>query len=228
MKTTSPVRRLALAVGVISVLLSAAGRSAAGESGDIPGYPQHVTSYDPREVSLLPKFCTYTQLFRDHVPGGNNPVEIERWHDIMGPVFIHMHHYCYGLMYLHRANALARDPIIRGYNYNFALNEFDYTLERTPSDFPLLPEMLTMRGEVLMHQGRAGQAQEAFERAISLKPDYWAPYAFWSDQLVKTGDLVQARAVLEKGLAQAPDSVGLHRRLTDLDAEKPKNKSASQ
>jgi len=142
----------------------------------------------------------------------------------MGNIWIHMHHYCYGLMYLHRANVLARDPVVRGYNYNFALNEFDYVLERAPEDFVLLPEVLTMKGEVFMHQGKSGPALEQFERAINLKPDYWAPYAYMSDQFVSSGDIGQARATLEKGIAQAPDAIGLQRRLKDLDADPAKRK----
>ena len=67
-----------------------------------PGYPASVTAYDPREVAMLPRYCAYTQSFRDHVPGGNNPAEIQRWYSILGETFHAMHHYCFGLMKTNR------------------------------------------------------------------------------------------------------------------------------
>ena len=65
--------------------------------------PMHVEAElhrfdNPREMFMLPEYCKYTQEFRANVPGGNNPAEIARWTNLMGAVYIHMHHYCYGLM----------------------------------------------------------------------------------------------------------------------------------
>src|SRR5262245_1724146 len=76
---------------------------------DIPGYPTSVTAYDAREVAMLPRYCAYTQSFRDHVPGGNSPDAIQRWQSILGETFIHIHHYCWGLMKTNRGVLLARD-----------------------------------------------------------------------------------------------------------------------
>ena len=52
----------------------------------IPGYPDSVMAYDAREVALLPRYCTYTQLFRDHVPGGNNKQVVDQWQAQLGAV----------------------------------------------------------------------------------------------------------------------------------------------
>src|SRR5262249_42646621 len=58
----------------------------------IPGYPDSVeTSFDSREVALLPHYCMYTKLFRMGVPGGDNKAEIDRWRAMMGPAFDWMH-----------------------------------------------------------------------------------------------------------------------------------------
>jgi hypothetical protein len=35
---------------------------------DIPGYPSNIEAYDSREVAMLPRYCIYTQLFRERVP----------------------------------------------------------------------------------------------------------------------------------------------------------------
>ena len=60
----------------------------------IPGYPGSIFAFDPREVALLPRFCTYTQHFREQVPGGNNMTLVRSWEAQLGPTFQHLHHYC--------------------------------------------------------------------------------------------------------------------------------------
>lgn len=212
MKRVALMRRTS-AMGLVALLL-AAGAAAAQ---DIPGYPEHVTAYDPREVAMLPPFCPHTQLFRDRVPGGNDPDAIQRWQSVFGNMYLHMHHYCWGLMHMHRAKVLARDERVRRFNFASAIGEFDYVIERARPDFVLLPEILTKRGEALLGLGRAAQAMAEFERAIELKPDYWPPYAQIADHHNSQGDRERARAILQAGLNRSPDAKALRRRLIELD-----------
>jgi tetratricopeptide (TPR) repeat protein len=218
MTISLPTRSLLLLASALCAGLLAFAGTALGR--DIPGYPEHVTAYDPREVALLPKYCIHTQLFRDNVPGGNNQAEIHRWYAVMGETFHHMHHYCWGLMKLHRAKALARDARVRRFNYASAIGEFDYVLARAKPNFVLLPEILVRRGEALLGLGRHAQALAEFERAIELKPDYWPAYAQISDHYKSVGELAKARQALEDGLQHAPDAKGLRRRLQELE-ERP-------
>lgn len=226
MKITALLRRLL--TGCFAAALLVASGPVTGQS--TPGYPEHVTEYDPREVALLPPYCPHTQLFRERVPGGNDPEAIRRWHAVMGDVFQAMHHYCWGLMHLHRAKVLARDAQTRSFHYRSAINEFDYVLRHAPQDFVLLPEILTKRGEALLGLGRAAMALAEFERAIELKPDYWPPYAQISDVHKANGDTRKAREILEAGLARSPQAKGLHRRLSELrdQAPEPAAKRRSQ
>ncbi|GMV31387.1 MAG: hypothetical protein AMXMBFR59_35120 [Rhodanobacteraceae bacterium] len=217
MKMTALLRR-ALA-GCLTPLFLVASGSVAGQS--IPGYPEHVTEYDPREVAMLPRYCPNTQLFRERVPGGNDPEAIRRWHAVMGDVFQAMHHYCWGLMHLHRAKVLARDVQTRRFHYSSAIHEFDYVLRHASQDFVLFPEILTKRGEALLGLGRSAMALSEFEKAIELKPDYWPPYAQISDFHRANGDATKAREILEAGLARAPQAKGLQRRLKELDDQPP-------
>lgn len=213
MKLVTVMRR-ASSAGLVSLLL-AAGVPAAAQG--IPGYPDSVTEYDPREVAMLPAFCPHTQLFRERVPGGNDPEAIRRWHAAMGDTFLAMHHYCWGLMHMHRARVLARDEQVRRFNYASAIGEFDYVIRHARPDFVLLPEILTKRGEALLGLGRAAAAITEFERAIELKPDYWPPYAQIADYHQSQGDREKARAILQAGLEHAPDAKALRRRLIELD-----------
>ena len=184
--------------------------------------------YDPQSVAMLPPYCKYTQAFRGNVPGGNNPAEIERWTTIMGGTFNHMHHYCWGLMRTNRALYFGRTNQDRIRNLNSSIREFDYVIRNATSNFVLLPEIFTKKGENLIRLGRGPLGILELQRAIELKPDYWPPYAYLSDYYKEMGDRARAREWLEKGLSTSPNTKALMRRLAELDGPKGKRKSAPQ
>lgn len=200
--------------------------SAAGQTQDIPGYPVNVYDGDSREMAFLPKYCIYTQAFRDTVPGGLDRAMIDAWTAQMGPIFHAMHHYCAGLIKVRRGMVLARDPTTRRFFLSDAIIEYDYVIKRAPDDFVLLPEIITKKGEILVQLGKAPSAVYQFERAIELKPDYWPPYAHLSDHYKESGDVRKAREVLDAGLAKVPDAKALQRRVAELDA--PPNRSTKR
>jgi tetratricopeptide (TPR) repeat protein len=173
-------------------------------------------SYDPKEVAMLPAYCKHTNVFRRHVPGGNNQAEVERLTRLMGVSFIHLHHYCWGLMATNRAN-LARTPTERVRGLNHSISEFDYVIRNASPDFILLPEILTRKGQNLVALKKGPLAIVELQRAIDLKPDYWPPYATLSDYYKETGDHENARLWLQRGLAAVPDSQALKTRLSKLD-----------
>lgn len=182
--------------------------------------PVHVgaqrKSYDPREMAMLPSYCKYTQLIRQFVPGGNDRAELKRWTDLMGGMFMHMHHYCWGLMHTNKALFLAKNRKERMLHLNFSIREFDYVIRNAKPDFVLLPEILTKKGENLIRLGRAPQGIPELVHAIELKADYWPPYAVLSDYFKGTKDLAKAREWLEKGLSASPDAKALQQRLAEL------------
>lgn len=226
MSDASHVRRMAL-VASISFCLTV-GASVV-HAALIPGLPDAVTAYDPRDLALLPPYCKYTQDFRDKVPrGAAADDELARWRAVLGPTYNHMHHYCWGLMKANRGALMARSDLARRHYLSDAVTEFDYVIERAPADFVLLPEILSRKGESLVRLGRGSEAIVSFERAIQIKPDYWPPYAHASDLFKDLGDNAKARELLERGIASAPDSSALKRRLTDLQqAKRPKNSAQS-
>jgi tetratricopeptide (TPR) repeat protein len=206
------------------VLIANIASSASQNPYQIPGYPDRIDDYDAREVAMLPPYCKHTQLFRDRIPGGNNPAEISRWSSTLGPTFPHLHHYCWGLMKTNRAVLLARTRQAKNSNLDTAIKEFDYVLQRAPEDFVLLPEILTKRGENLIRLGRGANAVRDLERAIEIKADYWPPYVALSDYYKASGDATKARALLEKALSFAPEIKTIKNRLAELDGVKGKQK----
>ncbi len=175
---------------------------------------------------MLPGYCVYTQDFREHVPGGSDAATIEHWHGVMGDMFHHMHHYCYGLMKMNRGLYLSRDPVARRQYLQSVIPEFDYVLDHAPGDFFLTPEVLTRKAEVLFKLDKDFAAVDLLNRALELKRDYWAPYARLSDYYRDTGDYRKAREALTTGLSAVPDSKPLVRRLAELDAGEKKQKRA--
>lgn len=218
MTKTGRSRRTGIPIALLLWALLQHAPGHAASSGLAPGYPEHVESMDSREVAMLPGYCRYTQVFRDRVPGGNNPAEIRRWTDTMGTVFNAMHHYCFGLMKTHRAIMIARTPQYRKFYLQSSIEEFDYVLRNAPEGFALLPEILTRRGENLIRLGQPRAGLADLEQAASLKPDYWPPYAVMSDYYRSAGDVTKARLVLSRGLASAPDAKALTSRLAELRA----------
>lgn len=177
--------------------------------------------FDPKLFPMLPPYCKYTQLYRDNVPGGNDPHQIERWGSVLGrESFHHLHHYCMGLENTHRALYFSTTKQQRDFELAQSLREFDYVLARVPADFLLRPEILTVRGENLLRLGNGPQGAGDLYRAIELKPDHWPPYAALSDYFKSLGDLSSAREWAEKGLAAAPGTKALLRRLAELDHQK--------
>jgi tetratricopeptide (TPR) repeat protein len=217
MKTLRLVRGIFRTILALGMILAAGFPTYAAE---VPGYPASILAYDAREVAMLPRYCPYTQAFRDHVLGGNNPDEIQRWGSIIGETFHAMHHYCWGLMKTNRGVLLARDEQSRRFYLQDAIGEFEYVIQRAPPDFVLLPEILTKKGENLIRLGQGLNGNLELLRAMELKPDYWPPYAAMSDYYKNAGDLKKAREVLEKGLSASPDAKALKDRLAKLDAVK--------
>jgi len=126
MKTFRPARNLWLTVLMMSLIVVA---SSPTQGQGIPGYSDDIRyAFDPREIALLPPYCIYTQVFRDNVPGANDPAEIKRWTLVMGRRFEAMHHYCWGLMKTNRAYVLARDERVRNFYLRDSIGEFDYVI----------------------------------------------------------------------------------------------------
>lgn len=223
MKACEEFRRFIKALLCLGALVGI--QSPAHAQSEIPGYPDSILAFDPREVALLPRYCIYTQIFRDRVPGGNNPKVIEEWYAQLGQPFNAMHHYCWGLMKTNRAMFLARGQQARQFYLADSVTEFDYVIRHVTDDFILLPEILTKKGENLILLGKGQVGLFELERAIELKPDYWPPYAYISDFHKRAGDLTKAREILEQGLAHSPDAKGLLRRADDLKQRGDKKKT---
>jgi len=200
----------------LASLLFASGANAQDPPWDGKTNRGLVFEWNEAAAAKLPPYCRNSKSFAPRVPGGTNPAEIERWRTAMGPAFVHIHHYCQGLQLTHRAHFEARTKEARNRELRFSIGEFDFVLARVDSTFPLLPEILTKKGENLLILEKDREAVAALIKAIEVKSDYWPPYAALGDHYKKMGKLDEARNWLERGHAASGGAKALKRRLKEL------------
>lgn len=166
--------------------------------------------FSERDVAMLPDFCRY------RMDQGANPDEYARYERLIGPMFLHVHHYCYGLAYTNQAKLRRVSQRDRDHLLSQSITEFQYVISRVPADFVLLPEILTKTGENLLRLRRIPEALSTLQRAVESKPDYWPAYAVLSDHYKGLGEVDKAREWLEKGIAASPNSRALELRKREL------------
>lgn len=158
------------------------------------------------EMKLIPSYCPDTMGFGYGDAFYNTSPRAPHWVGLMGKGFWAMHHYCWARINMNRAQragvALQKKKALWG----SALGDYKYVIDHVPRDFILLPEVYTRLGEVQLLLGQHNQAQEAFEHARHLKPDYWPAYSNWAEFLIKMGKRGEALKVVTAGLEYSPNA----------------------
>ncbi len=94
------------------------------------------------ELMRLPEYCQ-ARL-------GDNQVAYDSWNQRMGSnVFVHVHHYCFGLNFMSRAT-MEFDPKKKKYILKQAIRNFDYVLTRWPREFSLTSSAAMYRQQAEM------------------------------------------------------------------------------
>jgi tetratricopeptide (TPR) repeat protein len=170
--------------------------------------PENITA---GEMALLPEYCPLTQTFskddpRDASKRSSTRLLFER----LGPSYLGLHHYCYGLIHVMRAKQAGVSAYDRRAMYSFAINEYKYVIANATPDFVLLPEIYMRVGEAYVELLDYGQALDAFNKSRALKQDYWPPYVRWATVLLRLGKQPEALAHLEEGLRLMPNERALN------------------
>ena len=164
-----------------------------------------------KEVALLPIYCKQKHA------AFKTPAGQIRWQNTFGEMWQHMHHYCFALNFVNRANQALDNPQKRKFNLQRSITNFDYILNRADKSFVLLPEANLKKGQVLLKQGKMAGAIALFNQAIAVKPDYTPAYASLSDYYKRLDNLEEARKVLEEGLKHKPKSKLLKKKMRKLE-----------
>jgi uncharacterized protein YchJ len=100
----------------------------------LPVHAQEKKPFGPTdtELMMLPPYC------HAKIKGDANARKM--WSSQMGAdIFLHIHHYCYGLNFMNR-HMLILDEKERSFLAARAISNFDYVIQRWPPSFPLTIE----------------------------------------------------------------------------------------
>lgn len=169
---------------------------------------------DQKDLMVLPKYCEGTQIIRgiSKLPKAS----VDAYYTNYGPIYNHLHHYCWALFAEFNGDKmLDKGPRLSAYRQ--AITDIDYVLNKNPpSSFPLLPEILTSRGRILLKMDSPGKGIAELNKVINMKPDYEPAYIQLSDHYVSTGKKQDAISILEKGVENNASPTSLLRRLQRL------------
>jgi len=163
--------------------------------------PKNITK---AEMALIPKYCPDTMGFGYGDAHFNTSPRAPHWVSMLGKDFWNLHHYCWALINLNRANRFGIAKQLRKGILEDVLNDYRYVLDRAASDFILAPEILTRVGEAELKLARPERADEAFSRARQIKPDYWPAYSHWIEYLIAKGRRAEAKSLAQEGLEYSP------------------------
>ncbi|MDP2809123.1 MAG: hypothetical protein Q8O34_03135 [Rhodocyclaceae bacterium] len=167
------------------------------------------------EYALLPEYCRYKAWVSNTHP---NPPKSEKWENFFGRDFVHIHHYCWGLVWLGRANRSGVSEQDRKTLLIMAHGGANYVLENTGPNFPIRAELYTRQLEISLLQRNENAAEHAFRKAVEANPKFVRAYwlrAYW---LFKRGKLPEAMKVAEQGLEQVPESKMLNELVAEMRA----------
>lgn len=168
----------------------------------LAGKPENINQ---GEMALIPAYCADTQGFKYGNASFNPSPRASYWVGLMGPSFWDMHHYCWALLNLRRAGGATSAQQRRGL-WESAVGDIQYVVKNSGPNFVLLPEILVTLGGAYVLLSNFSAAYDAFLRARELKADYWPAYSDWAEVLIKSGQKIQAKALVKTGLEHSPDS----------------------
>lgn len=214
MNLVFPLAKLcgAAKAGVVCLLLLGSLGSRAETDGEF------VKSITPGERAMLPEWCLDTQSFGYGDAYSNTSPRAGHWIGLMGKTFWAAHHYCWAQIKIQRSRSIGMPPNTREYWLNSAVADMYYVVQNATPDFVLLPEVLVRIGEAYVTQENYAKANEVFEKARAVKPDYWPPYVRWAEVLVKFGKKQDGLELVERVLKVAPHDAELQRQYLLLKA----------
>jgi tetratricopeptide (TPR) repeat protein len=89
--------------------------------------------------------------------------------------FLHVHHYCAGVIWLSRAKVEA-DPVRRKSYLEYANTEISYSFDRIPDVSPIYPTVAVNMARARMERGQPEDAIAAVQHAAEVQPQDPRPY----------------------------------------------------
>jgi len=169
----------------------------------------------PSELVLLPAYCKAKLDKQEYARTG------KQWEKVLGPEFIHMHHYCCALNFINRAHGRLGDGPERRHDLVNASNDLRYMFNATNDKYILAPDFHITMGEVAALQGNIPEAEASYRKAAEMRPNYPKGWIALSDHYEQTGRVKDAREAMAQGLKAAPEKYKAYmkKRLAELDSK---------
>jgi tetratricopeptide (TPR) repeat protein len=174
------------------------------------------------ELEVLPAFCRVhpnLDFVGNYASSEPERAESDRWEGVFGEDYQHLHHYCWALLYVRRANQYF-EPVVRDAILDAAISEFQYVIANASRNLVFRPEVHVRKGLALVLRGNTSLAAREYLAAIQLRPDYTPAYSALSDCYVELNDLDEAQKILEQGLKRVPGSEMLKKKLGEIKTKK--------
>lgn len=187
--------------------------------------PIHAAIPTEQEIRRLPLACKFQSNTSHGQPTFGRTSEQmnqdhNKWLKMLGPGFNHYHHFCWGQTTVNRYySSFGTPPTERNSLLKYAIEDYNYSIERSPPDFSLLPEILVARAKAYVLLKETVKAIPDLQRAIKLNPKYEKAYADLAEIYAKDGQPEIAKKIIQTGLQLSPNSPILTRRAARLNAE---------
>ena len=205
--------RLTIFISIVILLFPAAGMADMEQRLNDLGGPQHA---EADELPYLPAYCKCKGAV--NIDPQTKEKLRKKWDRFFskyphGENWVHLHHYCYGLLMLNR--------YYRGVGKPSALlmeaeAQFNYMIKQSNPKFILVPEYHLKMGITQKLMGRDSKALQHFTEAIKLKKDYVPAYIQLIDCYKEHHDLKNAIKTAEMGLKHSPNSKILKKELVEM------------
>lgn len=143
-----------------------------------------------------------------------------QWMKIIGPHFIHTHHYCDGLGWLARYYRAKGDQEKKRILQS-AYGSFMYMVPRVDETWAMRGELYLNLGTVLALQKNDGEALKSMLKAIELEPRMARAYLSTADMYVKLKKNQHAVDMLAEGLRYLPGNAALQQKYLKLGGKEP-------
>ncbi|MDL1968656.1 MAG: hypothetical protein LWW97_08955 [Deltaproteobacteria bacterium] len=167
------------------------------------------------ELRYLPPYCRC----RAALNADKYKHERKKWDPIFarqgekGKDWMHLHHYCYGLIMLNRHSRGVGKPsaLLRE-----AEAQINYVITHSNPKFILMPELHLKMGITQKLMGKDSKALQHFIQAIKLKKNYVPAYLHIISYYKEHHDLKNAIKTAKRGLKYSPKSNMLKKKLIEM------------
>lgn len=166
-----------------------------------------------REIKSMPPYCA-ARLNKE------SPQQYKHWENVLGPDFLHTHHYCEALGYINRYYVANTAPDKAGMLQG-AIGHLRYMVNHASPTYSLMPEIYLNRGQVFSLMKKDAEAIADMRKAFELNPKLARAYSMLADQYTQLNQRDNALKVVTEGLRHIPDSKTLQRLYVKLGGQLP-------